>query len=92
MRRELGHIKRQPRVDVNHKGILVDSEGVETEVIVTDISAEGCRLVTDGTPIIGEHVRLRVGRVGYYPAQVRWALGTEAGLAFTGPAEEQKRA
>ena len=86
--REPGQIKRSPRVDVRHEGVLVDSEGVETDVIVLDISAEGCRLETDGTPIIGEHVHLRVGRIGNYPAQVRWALGTEAGLVFTGPVQE----
>ena len=55
---------------------------------VVDLSAGGCRVITDGTPIIGEHVHLRVGRVSDYPAQVRWALGNEAGLKFTGPAEE----
>ncbi len=85
--REPGQIKRQTRIDVESKGILIDSEGVESEVEVLDLSAGGCRLKTDGTPIIGEHVRLRVGRIGEYPAQVRWALGEEAGLQFIGPAE-----
>jgi hypothetical protein len=39
-------------------------------------------------PMIGEHVRLRVGRIADYPARVRWALGDEAGLEFIGPAGE----
>lgn len=86
--REPGEIKRAARVDVESPGVLIDSEGVETEVTVVDLSAGGCRVITDGTPIIGEHVRLRVGRVGDYPAQVRWALGNEAGLQFTGPSEQ----
>ncbi len=85
--REPGQIKRQTRIDVDSNGILIDSEGVESEVVVIDLSAGGCRLKTDGAPMIGEHVRLRVGRIGEYPAQVRWALGDEAGLQFTGPAE-----
>lgn len=85
--REPGQIKRQTRIELSSPGILIDSEGVETAVEVLDLSAGGCRLRTDGTPIIGEFVRLRVGRVGEYPAQVRWALGEEAGLQFTGPAE-----
>ncbi|MBB3763362.1 PilZ domain-containing protein [Sphingomicrobium lutaoense] len=72
---------------VRHTGRLVDSEGVESEVTVIDISSEGCRVQTDGSPMIGEHVRLRVGRMGDYPCQVRWALGNEAGLVFTGPVE-----
>jgi hypothetical protein len=86
--REPREIKRAARIDVESPGLLIDSEGVETEVTVVDLSAGGCRVLTDGTPIIGEHVHLRVGRVSDYPAQVRWALGNEAGLQFTGPAEE----
>ena len=81
-RREPGQVKRQPRVRVEHQGVLVDSEGVEIKVKVMDISREGCRLITDGTPLIGERVQLRVGRAGAVPAQVRWALGDEAGLRF----------
>ena len=87
MRREPGQIKRDPRVEVHHKGVLVDSDGVETDVVVTDISADGCRLQTDGSPLIGEEVRLRVGRMGDYPGQIRWALGQEAGMIFTGPVQ-----
>ena len=85
--REPREIKRQTRIDVASKGVLIDSERVESEGDVLDLSAGGCRLKTDGTPIIGEHVRLKVGRIAEYPAQVRWALGNEAGLQFTGAAE-----
>lgn len=80
-------IKRATRVDTNAPGVLIDSEGVETPVVVADLSAGGCRIVTKAMPIIGEHVRLRVGRIADYPAQVRWALGDEAGLEFTGPSD-----
>lgn len=38
--------------------------------------------------MIGEKVRLRVGRMGDYPGQIRWALGEEAGMIFTGPVEQ----
>ena len=81
-RREPGQVKRHPRVRVEHEGVLIDSDGVEVPVKVADISREGCRLITDGTPMIGERVTLKVGRAGAVPAQVRWALGTEAGLRF----------
>ena len=81
-RREPGQVKRQPRVRVEHDGVLIDSDGVEVPVKVADISREGCRLITDGTPMIGEKVTLKVGRAGVVPAQVRWALGNEAGLRF----------
>ncbi|MCM8556445.1 PilZ domain-containing protein [Sphingomicrobium sediminis] len=88
MRRKPGEVKRAKRVDVDHKGYLIDSDGGESAVRVLDLSADGCRIETEeGVVRIGEHVRLRVGRSGDYPAQVRWALGDEAGLQFTGPAE-----
>ena len=86
--REPGQIKRSTRVDVRSNGVLVDSDGVSIDVVVIDISKDGCRLETQDTLMIGEHVRLRVGRIGDYPAQVRWALGNVAGLEFTGPVEE----
>ena len=88
MRRRPGEVKRAKRVDVDHKGTLIDSDGGSCNVRVLDLSADGCRLETDGDLKIGEHVRLRVDRSGDYPAQVRWALGGEAGLQFTGPSEE----
>lgn len=87
LRRKPGEVKRAKRIEVDHEGVLIASDGVESKVTVIDLSADGCRLKTDGSPMIGEDVRLRVGRSGDYPAQVRWALGNEAGLRFTGPAE-----
>lgn len=81
-------IKRATRVETNAPGVLIDSEGTETPVVVADLSAGGCRIVTHAMPIIGENVRLRVGRIADYPARVRWALGDEAGLEFIGPAGE----
>ena len=81
-------IKRATRVETNAPGVLIDSEGVETPVVVADLSAGGCRIITQAMPIIGENVRLRVGRIADYPARVRWALGDEAGLEFIGPAGE----
>jgi len=80
-------IKRAIRIDTNAPGLLIDSEGVETPVVVADLSAGGCRIITEAMTMIGEHVRLRVGRIADYPAQVRWALGNEAGLEFTGPSD-----
>ena len=87
MRRNIGEVKRAKRIDVDHEGWLIDSDGGQAKVRVLDLSADGCRLETDGVLKIGEDVQLRVGRSGDYPAQVRWALGNEAGLKFTGPAQ-----
>ena len=86
--REPGFIKRSPRVATNYKTSLTDSDGGSVPVVVVDISREGCRLETDGSLEIGEMVEISVGRLGTYPAQIRWALGNEAGAIFLRPVDE----
>ena len=83
--REPGQIKRAPRVDTNIDASLTDSDGSSMEVVVLDISREGCRLEADGTLKIGEKIELHVPRYGTFPAQVRWAMGNEAGAVFLEP-------
>ena len=86
-RRQVGEIKREKRIDVQYRGKVVDSEGVSCDVRVLDLSTNGCRVQSEDTLMINERVHLTVGRSGDYPAVVRWSLGGEAGLQFTGPAE-----
>jgi len=83
--REPGQIKRAPRVDTNIDAALTDSDGSRLSVVVLDISREGCRLETDATLKIGEKIELHVPRYGTFPAQVRWAVGNEAGAVFLEP-------
>jgi hypothetical protein len=83
--REPGQIKRAARVDTRFKATLVDSDGAQHDVIVTDISREGCRLETKELLKIGENVKIEVPKYGLYPAQIRWALGDEAGAVFLEP-------
>ena len=54
--REPGQIKRAPRVDTNIEAALTDSDGCQMDVVVLDISREGCRLETDGSQKIGEKI------------------------------------
>ncbi len=58
------------------------ADGSEHKVRITDVSKGGFRLQTGATVPIGEHVFLRVPRYGDFPAQIRWALGTDAGGIF----------
>jgi hypothetical protein len=83
--REPGHIKRSPRVDTRFNATLTDSDGGKHVVVVTDISREGCRLETNELLKIGEKVQIEVPKYGTYPAQIRWALGIEAGAVFLEP-------
>lgn len=83
--REPGQTKRAPRVDTKFDASLTDSDGGRIAVVVTDISREGCRLETDGSLKIGEKVQLEVPKYGTFPAQIRWAVGKEAGAVFLEP-------
>jgi len=83
--REPGEIKRAPRVDTRFKASLIDSDGGVVPVLVIDISKEGCRLEADGSLKIGEKVQLKVPKYGTFPAQIRWAVGNEAGAVFLEP-------
>ena len=83
--REPGPVKRAPRVDTRFQTRLTDSDGTVIDVVVIDISREGCRLETDGSLRIGEHVRIEVPKHGSFAAQIRWALGNEAGAIFLEP-------
>lgn len=80
-----GIVKRAPRVDTRFKASLIDSDGNVMPVLVMDISREGCRLETEATLKIGEKVDIEVPKYGKFPAQVRWALGSEAGVVFLEP-------
>ncbi len=83
--REPGQIKRAPRVDTRFRTKLTDSDGSTVEVVVIDISREGCRLESEATLKIGEYVQIEVPKHGSFAAQIRWALGNEAGAVFLEP-------
>ena len=84
-------IPRTPRIDARHPAVLVASDGGEMKVTVTDLSNRGFRVEAEENLFIGENimigecVNLRVPRYGDFPAQIRWALGCEAGGIFLEP-------
>lgn len=80
-------IKRAPRVDVRRPAVLIDSDGVATDVIVLDVSSNGFKLEVSETPRIGELVTLRVPQSADLRAQIRWALGDQAGGVFLSPVD-----
>jgi len=83
--REPGQIKRGPRVSTDLKAVLLRPSGEEIAVLITDISKDGFKLSTDTQLMIGERVDLRVPKTGDVPAQIRWALGHDAGGVFLAP-------
>jgi len=85
MARVHGFSKRAPRVDLRRPAILVDSDGRESEVIILDVSSGGFRLEVSDGPRIAEFVTLRVEHGVEFAAQIRWALGDQAGGVFLTP-------
>ena len=67
--------------------MLVLSDGSERAVKITEVSSGGFRLHSADTLPIGAHVFLRVPRYGEFPAQIRWALGSDAGGLFLKPVD-----
>lgn len=82
MGREHGFIKRGPRVDLRRPAVLVDGDGNEFDVTILDVSSRGFRLEVAESPRIAEFMTLRVERGHEFPAQIRWALGDQAGGVF----------
>lgn len=77
-----GFNKRAPRIDLKRPAVIVDSDGRESDVTILDVSSGGFRLKVPEAPRIGEFVTLRVEHGEELTAQIRWALGDEAGGVF----------
>ena len=78
---------RPPRFGIHHRSTMVRADGSESAVTITNVSQTGFRLQMSATPLIGEMVVLR-GEGGDVPAQIRWALGKNAGGTFMRPLDE----
>ena len=87
MARARNFARHSPRIDVRRAAALVDSEGREISVTVLDVSSGGFRMHLEDVVKIGEFVTLRVDRGEEFPAQIAWALGSEAGGVFAEPVD-----
>jgi hypothetical protein len=78
---------RPPRFGIHHRSTLVRADGSESAVTITNVSQTGFRLHMSATPQIGERVVLR-SEGGDVPAQIRWAVGKDAGGVFLRPLDD----
>jgi hypothetical protein len=76
------HLTRPPRIDLRRPAILINSDGVEADVVILDISSGGFRFESEESLRIGEQVTLRAERGTEFQCQIMWVLGREAGGAF----------
>src|SRR3954454_7100542 len=79
---------RAPRIDLRRSAALINSDGVEIPVVVLDVSRGGFRLEVSEELRIGEPVTLRAEHGDGFPAEIRWALGNEAGGVFLAPVDQ----
>lgn len=77
--------QRLPRVQTSLEATLVNSDGDELSVKVTNLSSNGFRLSATKPLTAGTNVSLRVVNYGDFPAHVRWVKGCEAGGTFREP-------
>jgi len=78
--------KRAPRVDVRKPALLINSDGIEVDATMLDISGNGFRLQVFEKLYVGELVSLRVDDE-LVPARIKWVLGDEAGGTFLEPVD-----
>jgi hypothetical protein len=90
MARAPGFIKRAPRVDLRQNATLLNSDGVAVNVVLLDLSSSGFKIEAPETLRIGEIVTLHVGRSSEMKAQIRWALGDQAGGVFITPIDQDE--
>lgn len=82
MDRMHGWISRKDRRPVAAEAVVLRADGTQLPVRLADISDDGCRIECDGQLVIGEWVEIAVPSAGQVKAQVRWALGSNAGVKF----------
>jgi hypothetical protein len=77
---ERRHELRRP---VEMRAYAVPTGGDIHEIVISDLSYEGCR-IAGKPPRRGDRLELRVVRLGIVQAEVRWSHKSEAGCRFVG--------
>ena len=70
------------RRGVSHKARVKAADGGEFQALVTNLSYDGCHLLSEGRLDVGESLVVSLAGRGSLPAQVRWIAGDCAGLQF----------
>ena len=73
---------RRVRKPVSTSGNAFRSDGSCVRVHMTNLSYDGCRLLTEHPLDIGETLRLVMPRMQEMDVQVRWVKDNEAGVRF----------
>jgi hypothetical protein len=88
---DAGHLpaSRRHRRPVTLAACATREDGSLIEMTVTNLSYDGCKVLTAAELTAGERLSLSVPRRGAIPATVRWSADGKAGLAFDADAVEE---
>jgi hypothetical protein len=75
-------VQRRERRPVSMRGFALRRDGSSVEVVVLDLSYEGCGVETPVEFEPGEPLKLSVLSLGGIDTHVRWCRGNKAGLVF----------
>ncbi len=81
---------RRDRRPVTLAACATREDGSLIEMTITDLSYDGCKVLTAAALAAGERLSLSVLRRGALPATVRWCTDGKAGLAFDAEPVEGK--
>ena len=84
-------LDRRERRAVSLRAFAVREDGTNLEVLLLDLSYEGCGVESPVPLKLGESLRLAVLKRGVIQARVRWCRGGRAGLVFDCVAEAEKQ-
>ena len=76
--------RQELRRPVEMRAYAVPTGGDIHEIVISDLSYEGCRIEGKPLPRRGNRLELRVVRLGIVQAEVRWSRKSEAGCRFAG--------
>jgi hypothetical protein len=75
-------VKRDDRKRASLTGVAYHSDGSWTRVHMTNLSYDGCHLLTDKPLDIGETLLLVMPQMRHQRVQVRWSRDQESGVRF----------
>jgi hypothetical protein len=84
---------RPARRPTTHHATICLGDGREARSLVTNLSYDGCQLVTEAVLSVGETLVLILPGRGSIDAQVRWIADERAGVRFltgTSPSEQRR--
>ncbi len=86
MNRSIESARRSPRTAISLPAECQNPWGQIARVMLSDISAEGCRITANALPLFLEtRVVIRTPSLLGASGTVRWVDGTSAGIAFDRP-------